>query len=174
MSDKDQKRQKAMELLESLDSMDLLLMMQELKARKEAKQDTEVEEASAPVEQKPLEVHKPAPKRKKQVRQSENLVPSNGPRRGIDKKAGKGMNCRTESFYVGPRPNLFLEMSDYDAHKEDTKIDKLLHVQKPVPRRAPAELVEVECGDCGVRETVSPKLLGHGITYICNNCSRRG
>lgn len=69
--------------------------------------------------------------------------------------------------------NKFEKMSEFNMHKEDNEIDKVLCKAPPVARaRAEALPVSVTCRICGKKEMVNPSLIFESINrYKCNNCS---
>lgn len=88
-------------------------------------------------------------------------------------KAGQVL-ARTLPLTVpkGGRPNLFLKMEDFHAHKEDTKIDKKLWGRKkPAPRGTrEIELVEIACRVCEDICEVRPEEISPEGQYVCNEC----
>ncbi len=102
-----------------------------------------------------------------------------------DNEEGVGRTeCRKESLNTGPRSNKFLESEDYNKHKKDTKLDKLLHQKiqedgtvkiNPIPeRRESIEYVTIDCYKCGKSfVTTSNNVIQVGNEYKseCNRCS---
>lgn len=68
--------------------------------------------------------------------------------------------------------NKFEQMSEFNMHKDDTSIDKVLSKHPPVARMREFDPVSVVCRVCGKKEIVSPGLVFEGASrYKCNNCS---
>jgi hypothetical protein len=67
--------------------------------------------------------------------------------------------------------NKFLEMTEKDMHKDDTRIDKILSKHPPVMRSREFEPIEVRCRVCGNTETVNPSIVENKSRYKCNKCS---
>lgn len=67
--------------------------------------------------------------------------------------------------------NKFLEMSEKDMHKDDTRIDKILAKHPPVTRSREFETIEARCRVCGNTETVNPSIVENKSRYKCNKCS---
>jgi len=69
--------------------------------------------------------------------------------------------------------NKFESMSEFNSHKADTAIDKVLAKHPPVQRSRKFETIDVVCRVCGKNENVNPSLAPEGAArYKCNNCSR--
>ena len=86
----------------------------------------------------------------------------------------RGTQARRMQLTVpkGGRPNLFEDSVDFNAHKEDTKIDKLLNKgRKPTPRIGIARTkVDVECFVCGDICSVHPGEVSSEGRYRCQDC----
>jgi len=69
--------------------------------------------------------------------------------------------------------NKFDQMSEFNMHKEDAAIDKILSKVPPVARvRDEISPVSVVCRICGKTELVNPSLIFESIgRYKCNSCS---
>jgi hypothetical protein len=68
--------------------------------------------------------------------------------------------------------NKFEQMNEFNMHKDDTSIDKVLSKHPPVARMREFDPVSVVCRVCGKKEIVSPGLVFEGASrYKCNNCS---
>ena len=94
------------------------------------------------------------------------------------KHGDKGSPGRVEPFQaVKNRPNLFLRSKLFNAHKNDTEIDKKLNAgRKPTERGERNNLVEVECDDCGETFIVNESLIygdEEGTHYKCGCAARR-
>ena len=94
------------------------------------------------------------------------------------KHGDKGSPGRVEPFQaVKNRPNLFLKSKLFNAHKNDTEIDKKLNAgRKPTERGERNNLVEVECDDCGETFIVNESLIygdEEGTHYKCGCAARR-
>lgn len=75
----------------------------------------------------------------------------------------------------GQRPNLFLQMAEFNEHKEDVEIDKQLSRFPPTPRNRKTTLVEVTCAGCGKTKSVASALIpAEKSRYLCNDCQVRG
>ncbi len=109
-------------------------------------------------------------RRKRQLTPAQQEVADN--EEGV---GGTGTICRRETLNTGPRPNLFLESKDYNAHKKDIAIDKLLlGKNKPSEKRDAVEYIEIDCYKCGFTfVTTSNKIYKVGNEYKaeCNRCS---
>jgi hypothetical protein len=90
--------------------------------------------------------------------------------------------CRRRPLELGERENKFLKMPEYKMHKEDVKIDKLLHKNRQIQPRGdrPHNLVKVKCMKCGDVFIVNTKMVPvdsetRKARFICNDCciSRR-
>jgi len=67
------------------------------------------------------------------------------------------------------RDNKFLDMSEFNMHKDDAELDKKLHVNaRPVVRNRQFNYVDVQCRICGKKEQVSPGLVTSYDRYKCN------
>lgn len=75
---------------------------------------------------------------------------------------------RSKGKYV----NKFDKMSEFQLHKEDTKLQEKLSQIPPVARqREEKAQIEVTCRVCGRREKISPSLIFDNVSrYKCNNC----
>lgn len=88
-------------------------------------------------------------------------------------------NTNTKIKTRGPRKpkqeihiNKFEKMSEYNMHKDDVVVDKMLSSHPPVARMREFEMVDVVCRICGKKETVNPALVFDSVSrYKCNNCS---
>lgn len=94
------------------------------------------------------------------------------------KHGDKGSPGRVEPFQaVKNRPNLFLKSKLFNAHKNDTEIDKKLNAgRKPTERGERNNLVEVECDDCNEVFVVNESLVYNdeeGSHYKCGCAARR-
>jgi hypothetical protein len=91
-------------------------------------------------------------------------------------KKGKGIAARREAFRrTKNRPNLFLTMPEFNQFKNDTKTDKKLWGEnKPVTRKSEANLVEIECAECGRILVISPSLIADPEYYVCDKCVPKG
>lgn len=80
---------------------------------------------------------------------------------------------RTKNSKKRPKQavNKFLEMSEKDMHKDDTRIDKMLAKHPPVMRSREFEPIAVICRVCGKTETVNPSIIENKSRYKCNKCS---
>jgi len=69
--------------------------------------------------------------------------------------------------------NKFEKMTEFNLHKEDIAVDKLLSKAPPVARnREEVEPILVNCRICGKKESVNPSLIFESVArYKCNNCS---
>ncbi len=75
------------------------------------------------------------------------------------------------------RPNKFLQMPEFHAHKEDTEWEKKMGIHKvpPVPRFRGSGLVDMTCYKCNKPFKISETLLPKGECRIkCNRCSTTG
>jgi predicted transcriptional regulator len=87
----------------------------------------------------------------------------------------KNQNRRTAVVAEGERVNLFLDMPEFNDHKEDVEIDKMLSKMPPTPRNRKTNLVEVMCMACNKPQTVAAALIPVDKSrYLCNNCQVRG
>jgi hypothetical protein len=81
---------------------------------------------------------------------------------------------------TGPRPNVFLEDEAFDAHKEDSELDKKLWKNKDVSRRGAkrTRLVTSICRGCGSEKQVNPAYVIAGdkgrYEHVCDGCKKRG
>jgi hypothetical protein len=89
----------------------------------------------------------------------------------------KGKPARSEPLQTGKRKNRFLTMGEYNAHRNDVEIDKILHKNTPtIERRPPHHNVTVSCGVCNRQYSVAPQLVyrdDDGIHYTCKKCVKR-
>jgi len=87
----------------------------------------------------------------------------------------KEQNRKTAVVAEGQRTNLFLDMPEFNDHKEDIEIDKKLSRVPPTPRNRKTNLVEVLCMACNKHQTVAASLIPVDKSrYLCNNCQVRG
>lgn len=78
--------------------------------------------------------------------------------------------AKAEELYVGPRENKFFDMPEASEPNTDTKFDKTVAVQKPVPRGGrEANLVEKQCEECKDDFMVNPAILS-SKRFVCNDC----
>jgi hypothetical protein len=91
----------------------------------------------------------------------------------------KGTQARREPMAIGRRPNLFEKMKEFNAHKDDVKIDKALwkgvSVQERGDRTTAEELECCECGDSFVAAVsqLKKRESDDGTTeyvFTCNDC----
>lgn len=110
--------------------------------------------------------------------------PSNQRRRQSVRKKGNsrgggGVMARTEGVQLS-NENKFNRMSERNAEKSDTSIDrKLWSGRMPTQRPEEYEDVEVQCRECQLWFDVNPALvlIDHDTrqpNFVCNNCSPRG
>ena len=99
----------------------------------------------------------------------------NSTKRGIARKKNK--RAKIESLTIGKRKNKFFDLVEEDVDLEKTiktkdKDDKILQEgYKKRQRRAPVELVEVECEKCHVVDEVFPSAIPSRSRYLCNDCA---
>lgn len=89
-------------------------------------------------------------------------------------RAKRGSQARRIQLTVpkGGRPNLFEKSIDFDAHKDDVLIDKLLNKgRKPTPRLGVTRTkVDVGCLVCGDICSVHPGEVSSEGRYRCQDC----
>ena len=87
----------------------------------------------------------------------------------------KNNNRKTAVVAEGERHNLFLDMPEFNDHKEDVEIDKKLSRTPPTPRNRKTNLVQVVCMACNKPQTVAASLIPVDKSrYLCNDCQVRG
>jgi hypothetical protein len=68
--------------------------------------------------------------------------------------------------------NKFLEMADFNAHKEDLDFDRKVKKVPPTPRdKNKYAPINVVCRVCGRKEKVNPSIVENVSRYKCNTCS---
>lgn len=89
-------------------------------------------------------------------------------------RAKKGSQARRVQLTVpkGGRPNIFEKSIDFNAHKDDVRIDKLLNKGRtPTPRiGTPRTKVEVDCFVCHDTYEVHPGEISSEGRYRCQDC----
>lgn len=94
-------------------------------------------------------------------------------RKGNNEKVGENLAQRENIKIIKNRPNKFLTDPAFNAHKEDVKFDKAVWKGKqPTPRcRDEAQMVDIECQECGKTYEISASLVPPSeCTWKCNNC----
>jgi len=78
---------------------------------------------------------------------------------------------------LGPRPNQFIQSSDFKKHKDDVAIDKKLWKdRRRTDRREPVSYVESTCSQCQTIEEMIPGMclfVDGDYTHVCDDCSRK-
>lgn len=156
---------------------------------------TELPDEEAPVKKRGRPKAKEAPKKRGRPAKAEEEIPLEGEKttktklkkvkREVDeddaqakiaKKTGRTSKkfARKTKLTVpkGGRPNLFLSMPEFHAHKDDVKIDKKLWKgRNPTPRRdSVTTKVEVDCIECGEVCQAHPDEISSEGRYRCNDC----
>lgn len=76
-----------------------------------------------------------------------------------------------KEIFSNPRPNLFEQMEEFDACKEEVEQDKAAWGDKtPTPRRPPVSKIKIKCTGCGKTQEVSPVLVSDEDQFKCNSC----
>jgi DNA-directed RNA polymerase subunit RPC12/RpoP len=115
-------------------------------------------------------------KKKKKLKKVKRTVDEDETETKIAKKTGRTSKKFARKVRLtapkGGRPNLFLTMPEYNAHKEDTKIDKLLWKGRtPTIRRdSITTKVEIDCLECGTTCEAHPDEISSEGRYRCNDC----
>jgi len=146
-----------------------------LPAHKETEDVPYVPYVQPKLDEIPLETLQKKPLKRKKKEQVVGTEAKIRQRTGRDKK-GTAAHRQQLTVPKGGRPNLFELSSDFHAHKDDVKIDKLLTKGKqPTPRmNAVRTRVDVDCIGCGETCSVHPDEVGMEGRYRCMDCIGTG
>lgn len=93
---------------------------------------------------------------------------------------GLGTQAKVMGLQLGPRPNKFPQMPEYNSYKKDSEIDKKLWKNRKVSERGERDtgFVQSTCLKCGKKEEVHSIYTQkdektRGLVHICEQCIGR-
>lgn len=169
------------QLLIALKSEESVVKPKKKIVKKRGRPKKEKVDDDAPYEQPEITEEIPLVSVKTRVKRKKNeLKPaSRSPEDKIRARTGrpdKGRGARRVPLTIpkNGRPNLFETSPDFNAHKDDVAIDKLLNKGKtPTPRISNGKIrtrVDIECYVCGDICSVHPDEISSEGRYRCMDC----